>query len=67
MINRSTGQIRVGGKVADEAEAIRLAAGLLIKQGTIEPGLAGSMLTREKVARCQVVLRHRCSTRTRSS
>lgn len=50
MINLSAGHVRVGGKAADKAEAIRLAAGLLIEQGNIEPGYADSMLAREKVA-----------------
>jgi phosphocarrier protein FPr len=50
MINLSANHVRVGGKAADKSEAIRLAAGLLIEQGNIEPGYADSMLAREKVA-----------------
>jgi mannitol/fructose-specific phosphotransferase system IIA component len=38
MIKLSTDHIRMRGKAVDEAEAIRLAAGLLIKQGNIDPG-----------------------------
>src|SRR5512134_2302120 len=50
MINLSAHHVRVGGKAADKSEAIRLAAGLLIEQGNIQPGYADSMLAREKVA-----------------
>jgi mannitol/fructose-specific phosphotransferase system IIA component len=46
MINMSTDHMRVGGRAPDEAKAIRLAVGLLIKQGNTEPGYADSMLAR---------------------
>jgi mannitol/fructose-specific phosphotransferase system IIA component len=67
MIKLSTDHIRMRGKAADEAEAIRLAAGLLIKHGNIDPGYVRPHAGARKSDRCQLMLRRCCSTWTRSS
>lgn len=42
--------VQLGARVANKAEAIRTAAGLLVSSGYIKPGYIDSMMAREKVA-----------------
>ena len=42
--------VKLGARVANKAEAIREAAGLLVSSGYIQPGYIDSMMAREKVA-----------------
>lgn len=50
MLQLETANIEVGARAGSKEDAIRQVAGLLVRSGCIEPGYAGSMLGRERVA-----------------
>jgi multiphosphoryl transfer protein len=50
MITLGKESIRLNAQARDKTEAIRLAAGLLVDNGNMQPGYIESMLLREKVA-----------------